>query len=189
MSCFRFPASVASGLVLFLSAFFLEAQPVSSSNPSLSVTSGMIGVSSTQTARLNVLNLEPVIPGVTPVACPATLEFYDDTGALLKQESVSNIPPATAANLVFKPTVASTAVNARAQLRAVVVTPSVSTTPTPVSSGSTSVMPVAPACTLLSSYEVMDDATGDTQSVTTDFRPMPGLLVVVVPPPISPAVK
>ncbi len=86
--------------------------------------------------------------------------------------TVTNISPATAANLVFKPTVPSTAVNSRAQLRAVVFTPFATTTPTPVASGSTTVIPAGPVCTFLSSFEVMDDATGNTQSLTTDFRAM-----------------
>jgi len=62
------------------------------------------------------MNLQPVIPGVAAVLCPATLEFYDDTDALLKQLSVTNIAPATAASLVFKPAVAAAAPNARAHV-------------------------------------------------------------------------
>ena len=183
MRCFRIRQVAGAGLIC-LAVPFLQAQTVSSSNPALNVTSAVIGVSSTQTARLNVLSLRPVIPGVTAIACPATLEFYDDTGALLKQLTVTDIAPATAANLVFKPPVPSTAVNARAQIRAVVVSPPV--TVTSVASGTTTAMIVA-GCSFLSSFEVMDDASGNTQSVTTDFRPMPG--AVVVPPPVTPAMK
>lgn len=172
MSRMRYHQSALAGLLLFAWPLLSPAQTTPTTTPGLTVTSGMVGVSSTQTARLNVLNLQQVVAGVTAVACPATLAFYDDTGALLKQVAVTNISPATAGNLVFKPTVPSTAVNARAQLRAVVFTPFATITPTPTASGSTTLIPAGPVCTLLSSFEVMDDATGNTQSLTTDFRSM-----------------
>jgi hypothetical protein len=175
MSRFAFHKSALVGLLLSGSQFLAQAQTISSATPGLTVTTGIVGVTSTQTAQLNVLNLRPVIPGVTAVACPATLEFYDDTGALLKQLAVTDISPATAAKLVFKPPVPSTAANARAQIRAVVFTPSTSVA-TPVSGpGSTPVMPVMPSvppCSVMSSLEIMDDATGDTHSFTTDLRAM-----------------
>ena len=179
MPVLEFPKRAWFGFVLFACPFLAAAQTTSSSTPELIMTSGIVGVATTQSVRLNVLNLQPVTPGVTVIACPATLEFYDDTGALLKQMSVTNIAPATAANLVFKPTVPSTAT--RVQLRAVVVTPFPTVTPV-ANPGSTIVVPAAPACSLMSSLEVTDDATADTHSFTTDFRAMTGYILGVVPP-------
>ena len=106
---FGFHKSALAGLLLFGGQFFAQAQTVSSGTPGVVVTTGIVGVTSTQTARLNVLNLQPVTPGVTAAVCPATLEFYDATGALLKQLAVTNILPGAAASLAFKPAVASTA--------------------------------------------------------------------------------
>jgi hypothetical protein len=168
MSCFAFHPNGLAGLLLFGSQFIAQAQSISTSIPGSAVTTGIVGVSSTQTARLNVLNPQPVIPGVTAVLCPATLEIYDDTGALLKQLVVTNISPATAASLVFKPPVPSTAVNARAQIRAVVLTPSnfvVNSDPP-----STPIIPVSIGCNVMPSLEIIDDSTGDTHTFTTDLR-------------------
>jgi hypothetical protein len=134
------------------------------------MTSAIVGVSSTQSVRLNLLNLQPVLPGVTALVCPATLAFYDDSGALLKQMSFSTVAPAAAINLSFKPTVSSTAANGRAQLRALVITP-IPQTPMTIS-GPTSILIPVPVCSLFASFEVTDDATGISQILTTDFRPV-----------------
>src|SRR5450631_3238064 len=143
--------SALAGLLLFGSQFLAQAQTVSSNTPGFVVTTGIVGVTGTQTARLNVLNLQPVIPGVAAVACPATLEFYDDTGAQLKQLAFSNISPANAASLAFKPAIPSTSVGARAQIRAVVFTP----TPTVANPGNGPTpmpfMPVRAGCSVMAS--------------------------------------
>ena len=92
--------------------------------------------------------------------CPATLEFYDDTGALLKQLAVTNISPATAASLVFKPPVPSTTAGARAQIRAVVLTP-LNFVFNPGASSPTPTMLGISACNVMASLEIIDDPTGD----------------------------
>ena len=176
MSHFAIHRAALAGLLLFGSHFLAQAQTISVSTAATSSTTGIVGVTSTQTARLNVLNLQPVVPGVAAVVCPATLEFYDDTGALLKQVAVTNISPSTAANLVLKPVASSTAVGARAQIRAVVVTPSITvvnpgTQPTPN-------MPVIRSCSVMASLEIIDDSTGATHIVTTDLRSMPAYSIL-----------
>jgi hypothetical protein len=175
MSRCAFSNSALAGLLLFAGQFLTQAQTVSSSTPEFAVTTGIVGVTSTQTARLNVLNLHPVIPGVAAVACPATLEFYDDTGALLKQLVVTNIAPANAVSLVFKPPVSSTAAGARAQIRAVVLTPSTAVMNPGTGSGPISppVMAISIGCSVMPSLEIVDDATGVTHTFTTDLRSMP----------------
>jgi hypothetical protein len=177
MSRFAIHRCALAGLLFFGSHFVAQAQTISVSTAGTSSTTGIVGVTSTQTARLNVLNLQPVIPGVTAVMCPATLEFYDDTGALLKQLAVTNISPATAANLVFKPAVPSAAVNARAQIRAVVVTPSTSVV-NPGTEPPTPIVPVTRGCNVMASLEIIDDATGATHTVTTDLRSMPSFSIL-----------
>jgi hypothetical protein len=169
---FGFHKSALAVLLLFGSQFLTQAQTVSSSTPGMVITTGIVGVTSTQTARLNVLNLQPVTPGVAAVACPATLEFYDDTGAQLKQLAVTNIAPANAASLVLKPAISSTAVGARAQIRAVLFTPATAVAnpgsgPTPMPA-----MLVRAGCNFMASLEIIDDATGVTHTFTTDLRSM-----------------
>src|ERR1017187_2962905 len=171
---FGFHKSALAGLLLFGSQFLTQAQTVSSSTPGMVITTGIVGGTSTQTARLNVLNLQEVIPGVAAVACPATLEFYDDTGAQLKQLAVSNISPASAASLAFKPAIPSTAVGARAQVPAVVFTPSTAAMNPGTGSGPTPMpfMPVRAGCSVMASLEIVEDATGVTHTFTTDLRSM-----------------
>jgi hypothetical protein len=167
--------SALAGLLLFGWQFLAQAQTVSTSTPGVHVTTGIVGVTSTQTARLNVLNLQPVNPGVAAVACPATLEFYDDAGVQLKQLVVTNISPATAASLVFKPVVASTAAGGRAQIRAVVFTPSTAVANPGTGSGPITppFVPVSIGCSVMASLEITDDATGVAHIFTTDLRAMP----------------
>ena len=181
MSFFAFHKSALPFLLLIGSQFPAPAQTISSSAPGSAVTTGIVGVAVTQSVRLNALNLQPVIPGVAAVVCPATLEFYDDTGALLKQVAVANISPATAASLVFKPTVPATAVNARAQIRAVVFTPSSVVVNPGMASVPTAVMPIGFGCNLMPSLEIVDDSTGDTRIVMTDFRSMPAYRLLPMP--------
>lgn len=161
-----------AGLLLAGSQILAQAQTISTSNPGSAVTSGIVGVTGGQTARLNALNLQPVIPGVTAVACPATLEIYDDTGAMLKQLVVTNISPASAASLVFKPVAPATPANASALIRAVVFTPSASAA-TAGSEPAPPIIPVRISCNIIASLEITDDSTGETHTFTTDFRAMP----------------
>lgn len=178
MSRFAFLNSV---LLLIVSPFVAPAQTISSSTPGITVTTGIVGVAGTQTARLNVMNLQPVIPGVAAVLCPATLEFYDDTGALLKQLAVTNIAPATAASLVLKPAVPS-APNARAQIRAAVFTPQ-TFVGNPGGSPPTPAIPFIRGCTVMASLEIIDDSTGTTHIFTADLRAMPAFNILPMTTP------
>jgi hypothetical protein len=163
----------------------VQAQTISTIPLGSAVTTGIVGVTSTQTARLNVLNLQPVISGVTASVCPATLEFYDDAGTLLKQFAAANIAPATTAWLAFKPPVPATAVNARAQIRAVVLTPPTYLMNPSAGSMSPTVIPVSIGCQLMTSLEIIDDSTGVTRILTTDLRAMPAYRIL----PPMPAVQ
>ena len=177
MSYFTFHKSALAGLLL-MGAQVLAAQTISTGVRGSTVTTGIVGVTSTQTARLNVLNLQPVIPGVAAVACPATLEFYDETGALLKQLALTNISPANAASLAFKPPVPSASASARAQIRAVVFTPASAATTIPPG---VSVVPINGGCNVMPSLEIVDDLTGVTHAFTTDLRSMPGYRLLPLP--------
>src|SRR5579864_2544947 len=54
-------------------------------------TSGMIGITEGQIARLNALNPGVAAPAVG-VVCSAALKFWDGQGALLKSTTVSVLP-------------------------------------------------------------------------------------------------
>jgi hypothetical protein len=61
MSRCAFHIGALAGLLLSGGQFLAQAQTVSSTTPGFVMTTGIVGVTSTQTARLNVLNLQPVI--------------------------------------------------------------------------------------------------------------------------------
>ena len=173
MTRVAFCTSALAGLLLSGSQFLAQAQVIPVTNPGSAVTSGIVGVTNSQTARLNVLNLQPVIAGVAAVACPATLEFYNDAGKLLLQSAVTNISPAKAISLVFPPPATTvTASAARTLIRAVVTTPSNILMSPSTGSTSPTVMPVALGCNVMASLEIIDNSTGATHTFTTDFRPV-----------------
>jgi hypothetical protein len=179
MARLAFQNSIVAGL-LFGSHFLAQAQ-TASTTPGTAVTTGIVGVTSTQSVRLNALNLQPVIPGVTAIICAATLEIYDDSGALLTQMPVTNISPATAAALVYKPTVPSTPVNARAQIRGVVFTPAIGTVNPGSGATGRPVIPASTGCNFMVSLEITDDMTGATHLFTTDVRTVPSYRLPPVP--------
>ena len=90
-----------AGLLFFGSHFVAQLKPSRLAQPG---PPRPLECRSNQHADLTTqrVNLQPVIPGVTAVLCRRRSN-YDDSGALLKQLAVTNISPATAANLVFKP--------------------------------------------------------------------------------------
>src|SRR5580698_1383325 len=64
-----------------------------------SYTTGMVGFTTAQTARLNVLNLNPVpattATTTTPSNCNVALQFLDNKGVVISQTTVSNFAPGT----------------------------------------------------------------------------------------------
>jgi hypothetical protein len=144
-----------------------------------SFTTGMLGFTTSQTARINVLNLNPVPATATaqPRNCIVELQFFDDKNNLVKQSVVPNFAPATAASLDLTRATVTSETAARAEIRGVVV---INPTPTPVGSP-------APTgfCTVMTTLEVFDNTTGSTVALTSDTRAVgtPNLFSVIAPPP------
>lgn len=161
--------------ILAAGSFFaiaLAAQPAeprdSHQAGQLSVTTtAVVGLVTGQTARLSVLNLNPVVTGPAatgPANCNVELQFFDVAGnAVGANKIVTNFAPQTA--IVFDadritlnpPGVTATI---RGQIRGVV-------TVNPV-------LPVAAPgpgfCTVLVTLEIIDNATQSTVSLTTETR-------------------
>jgi hypothetical protein len=158
----------SAGLLLF------AAHAVAQVTPNLAyqqaVTTGMAGFTSAQTARLNVLNVSPVT--ATAQSCSVQLAFYDEKNNLLKQATVNGLAPQTATSLdLNRPEAASVSPAAlRAQIRGVVrsVPPLIAYPVVP------STVIVA-SCTVMTTLEIFDSATGVTQVFTSDTSP--GLVV------------
>jgi FtsP/CotA-like multicopper oxidase with cupredoxin domain len=143
------------------------------------LTSGMIGFTTGQTARLNVFNLNPV-PSTTsgssttaaPASCTIEIQFLDNKGTEISQYVVPNFDPGTATLLDLPRANVTTQSAARAEIRGVVM---INPAPTPVDSP-------APLgnCSVFATLEIFD-ATGSTVALTSDFRLMPGLYAVIPP--------
>ncbi|MGD0497003.1 MAG: hypothetical protein ABSC23_01060 [Bryobacteraceae bacterium] len=142
------------------------------------VTTGMVGFTNSQTARLSVLNLVPAT--AVPSVCNVQLAFYDDKNNLLKQASVNALPPQTASSLDLSRTeVASSSPTVqRAQIRGVVRTgPLIPASAQSVATPGASVV-FASACTVMTTLEIFDTATGVTQVLTSDTRPVSPAAVI-----------
>ena len=139
-------------------------------------TTGMIGFTTNQTARLNVLNLNavPATSSATQTAnCTVELQFYDEKNNLQKQSVVPNFAPGMSTSLdLLRSAVTSPATALRAEIRGVVV---VNPSPSPVASPAA----VGP-CGVLTTLEIFDSTTGSTVAVTSDTRALGGYLVPVI---------
>src|ERR1017187_3630709 len=98
------------------------------------VTTGMVGLTTNQTARLSVLNLNAISTTTTTAApnnCTVELQFFDAQNKSLKQAVVPNFAPQTATTLDLKRSEITAQTAARAEIRGVVT---VNGGPTPVAS-------------------------------------------------------
>jgi hypothetical protein len=125
-------------------------------------TTGMIGFTLNQTARLSVLNLNAVpATANAPANCTVELQFFDPQNNVLGQKTVPNFAPQTATwlDLDRKSVTAQTA--PRAQIRGVVIV-----NPTP---SAASASPVAVGfCTVAVTLEIFDNTTGSTVAMTSE---------------------
>jgi hypothetical protein len=133
------------------------------------VTTGMVGLTSNQTARLSVLNLNSIsLTGVlAPTTAPANnctveLQFFDGQNKSLKQALVPNFAPQTATTLDLTRAEITTQTANRAEIRGVVT---VNPASTPVAS------PAIPGyCAVFTTLQIFDAATGSTIVLTSDTR-------------------
>jgi hypothetical protein len=142
-----------------------------------SYTTGMVGFTVNQTARLNVLNLNSV-PVLYPTAttstttttstanCTVELQFYDNKGALVQQFVVPNFAPGAATSFDLPRTGVTSETAARAEIRGVVVVNPPTAVASPAAEG---------YCTVFTTLEVFDSTTGSTVSSTSDTRSMGAL--------------
>jgi len=118
-------------------------------------TSGTVGLTAGQTARLNVLNPGALAPAVG-VLCAAQLSFLNAQGTVLKTTSVS-VPPGESLSFNLDRDVDLMVPDLRVQVRAVIAYNS-------------------NTCALLPTLEVFNDDTGRTQFVVGRFAAIPLLL-------------
>jgi hypothetical protein len=129
-------------------------------------TSGMVGLTAGQTARLNVLNPGTEGPIIAGANCVAQLSFVNGAGVVLKTTSV-NVAPGQSAPFNLDRDVDLIVSDFRVEVRATIQAPGA----TPATSANVA------ACRLIPTLEVFNDDTGRTQFVDTRF--------VRNPPPVA----
>lgn len=134
------------------------------------VTTGMVGLTSNQTARLSVLNLNSTTSTTSTLSpptpannCTVELQFFDGQNKSLKQALVPNFAPQTATTLdLTRAEITSQTATNRAEIRGVVtVNPASTSTTTPTVPG---------YCTVFTTLQIFDTATGSTVVLTSDTR-------------------
>jgi hypothetical protein len=166
---------------LFIAAPLL-AQPITLPGGTISpiilqqtFTTGMMGFTTNQTARLNVLNLNPAVSitastgSSSPANCTVELQFYDNKGTLVSQTTVPNFAPGASTSFDLPRASVTSETAARAQIRgAVVINPATTaiTVGSPAALGN---------CAVFTTLEIFDATTGSTAAFTSDTRPV-GLL-------------
>jgi hypothetical protein len=152
-----------------------ENSPIAS--PSAQFSSGMVGLASGQTARLNVVNVGAAAP--SPLPCVLVLAFVDSDGKILTQKFVS-----VASNKAALLDLPSSDVSgdsgddgngtnaARRQIRGIGYNPLL----TPESA-----IPQPLSCHLIPTLELLDTDTGRTAVIVTDFNTPASSTSVQVP--------
>ncbi|HEV8038066.1 MAG TPA: hypothetical protein VGP62_04320 [Bryobacteraceae bacterium] len=121
-------------------------------------TSGMVGITDGQVARLNVLNPGVAAPAVG-VVCTATLSFWDGKGALLKTSPAIVLPGQSQyLDLFGDKDLALTALDRR-QIRATITIPAIPPPPSSTTTGQPA------ACTLIGTLEILNESSSKTEVV------------------------
>lgn len=165
MTSNRFPwECVVAGVLL--SATQIMAQTTAVSQQTL--TTGMVGITTTQTAQVNVLNLGPT------GTCSIQISFVDPNNKTLATSTVLSPAAGDAVSFDVVGKALAASVTARPEIRGVV-----KTVPTPVAASATAVTPVS-ACSLMTTLEVFDTVSGVTQVFTSDTQAVPTLVALPV---------
>jgi len=156
--------------------------------PQQTFTTGMVGFTTNQTARLNVFNMNSTETPGTAANCTVELAFYGPqtastssstaapvSGPLLGQSFVPNFAPGASTSLDLPRASVTSETAARAEIRGVVVV-NPSSVPASVTSTVTNGF-----CNIFITLEVFD-GTGSTVFLTSDTRPISPALFAVISP-------
>jgi hypothetical protein len=133
------------------------------------VTFGMVGLSTGQTARLNVFALPVGGPIIAGGSCQVTFDFYNEAGKMVKTGTATVAQGAAVHFDMLRTEVDSLA--GRSEIRGTVhtafVNPSAVPMPTPGTPGTplTPITPVYGFCSVLPTLEIFDSTSGQTTVV------------------------
>ena len=134
-------------------------------------TFGMVGITTGQDLRLNVLNAGILTPSQQPISCNVQLFFVSDQGLVLKRATTS-IAPGRSQSIDISRDADIAAGQSRVEVRAVVSSLSI----VAIASGSG---PHQAFCQLVPTLEVFDRDTGRTTAILThptNFVSLPGII-------------
>jgi hypothetical protein len=130
------------------------------------VTFGMVGLSSGQTARLNVFALPVGGPIIAGASCQVTFDFYNEAGKSVKSGTATVAQGAAVHFDMLRTEVDSLA--GRSEIRGTVRTAFVNPSAVPMPTPGTPVTPITPVygfCSVLPTLEIFDSTSGQTTVV------------------------
>ena len=152
------------GLSIFGLAGAAAAQTASSAAVSPAFrTSGMVGLTVGQTARLNVMNPGTEGPIIAGASCAAVVSFVNASGVVVKSAPVNVMPGQSVPFNLDRDVDLASVTDFRVEVRATIQAP----VPTPATPST------AAACRLIPTLEVFNDDTGRTQFIDTRFYQNP----------------
>ena len=156
---FAFAAQSMAQNAIVIEPLMAMAQPA--------VTTGMVGLTTNQTARLSVLNLNSTSTSTTttttpPNNCTVELQFFDAQNKSLKQAIVPNFAPQTATTLDLTRAEITAQTANRAEIRG-----QINVNPSSTSVASSAIYGY---CTVFTTLQVFDATTGSTVVFTSDTR-------------------
>ena len=154
-------------LGLLIAALPLVGQKPEPATQTSTTTLPPVGLASTETVQVNVVNTSPALPTISttaaPQACSGSIAFLDAAGSTIgtATEFKLNSGQTFSAKLPYASAAASG--TARIVVRAAISTTlNFTSTPNPVANGTTLLPLLLPNCFLTSSLETYDTATGVT---------------------------
>ena len=174
---------VGGALIAALAAFApvpAGAQPaIMIGGASQYATFGMVGLSTGQTARLNVFALPVGGPIIAGGSCQVTFDFYNEAGKMVKSGTATVAQGAAVHFDMLRTEVDSLAGRSeiRGTVRTAFVNPSAVPMPTPGTPGTpvTPITPITPVygfCSVLPTLEIFDSTSGQTTVVLQQTTPL-----------------
>jgi ABC-type antimicrobial peptide transport system permease subunit len=163
-------------LAIFFAALSVFGQTGTPATETATTNLPAVGLASTETVQVNVLNTSPVFattsPTPAPPDCAGSIAFYDANGNVIGSATDFKVGSGQTSSAKLPYASAAASGTARIVVRAEIsVTMSTVTPPTPTTGGSPVLPLFLPTCFLTSSLETYDTATGVTHTFYAGTAP------------------
>ncbi|HTA45675.1 MAG TPA: hypothetical protein VK789_24675 [Bryobacteraceae bacterium] len=161
---------------LFFAALSVFGQTSTPATETSTTNLPAIGLASTETVQVNVLNTIPIFPSTSPTTappdCSGAIAFYDANGNMIGSATDFKVGHGQTSSAKLPYASAAASGTARIVVRAAIsVTMSTVTPPTPITGGGPVLPFFPPTCFLTSSLETYDTATGVTHTFYAGTAP------------------